>query len=393
MSLAMTRSHDGWTRQLAALMGTPPTEGNRVDVLRNGDEIFPAMLDAIEQAHRTVDIVTFVYWRGDIARRFADGLAAAARRGCRVRVLLDAIGARKLDDDLIELMRDAGCDVRWFRPILEGGVPEIGTVNHRTHRKILVCDAEVGFTGGVGIADEWTGDARHEGEWRDTHLRIQGPAVAGLQAGFIDNWSDTVEETFEPWDEPPASGRTAGSSRLMVVRGSAEAGASELWRLMLALVTGAETRVRIASAYFNPDDRLLEALCRAPRRGVEVQVLVPGPHADKRFVHFAAEACFEDLLNAGVDVRTFDTSMMHAKIVTVDHTIATVGSTNFNQRSTRLDEETNVVILDRHVVQTLDDHFTHDLESSTVVDPAQWRSRGPLQRLGERVSGAVSNWL
>ncbi|HSM64777.1 MAG TPA: phospholipase D-like domain-containing protein [Ilumatobacteraceae bacterium] len=389
----MTTSRLEWTRRLQALLGTPPTEGNRVDVLRNGVEIFPAMLSAIEDARHTVDIVTFVYWRGSIARRVADALADAARRGCRVRVLLDAVGARKLDDELIATMEDAGCDVRWFRPLMDGAVPEIGTANHRTHRKILVCDSSVAFTGGVGIADEWDGDARDADEWRDTHVRIEGPAVAGLQAGFIDNWADQVDDEFDPMAERPWAGGQRGSSRMMVVRGSAETGASELWRMMLTLVSGASERIRIASAYFNPDQRLLEALRQASLRGVEVQILVPGPHADKRFVQIAGEACYAELLDVGVDVRTYDTSMMHAKIVTVDRMIATIGSTNFNQRSTRLDEETNVVIFDRHVVSTLDDHFDDDLRTSTVVDPEQWRDRGPIQRLGERLIGSVSGWL
>lgn len=389
----MIASRDEWTRQLAALLGTPPTEGNSVDVLRNGVEIFPAMLTAIEDARQSVDIVTFVYWRGDIARRFATALADAADRGCRVRVLLDAVGARKLDDELIEMMEHAGCDVRWFRPLVDGGVPEIGTANHRTHRKILICDSEVAFTGGVGIADEWDGDARNPDEWRDTHIRVQGPAVAGLQAGFVDNWADQVDDEFDPLAESPAAAQPAGNSRLMVVRGSAETGASELWRLMLTLISGASERVRIASAYFNPDERLLETLRQASLRGVEVQILVPGRHADKRFVRLAGEACYAELLEAGIDVRTYDTSMMHAKIVTVDRTLATIGSTNFNQRSTRLDEETNVVIFDRHVVSVLDEHFEHDLGSSTVVDPTEWSERGAIQRLGERVVGAVSGWL
>jgi cardiolipin synthase A/B len=389
----MTTSRLEWTRRLQALLGAPPTEGNRVDVLRNGVEIFPAMLSAIEGARHTVDIVTFVYWRGSIARRFADALADAAERGCRVRVLLDAVGARKLDDELIEKMQAAGCDVRWFRPLVDGGVPEIGTANHRTHRKILVCDSSVAFTGGVGIADEWDGDARNADEWRDTHVRIEGPAVAGLQAGFIDNWADQVDDEFDPMAERPWSGGQRGDSRMMVIRGSAETGASELWRMMLTLVSGASERLRIASAYFNPDQRLLEALRQASLRGVEVQVLVPGPHADKRFAQLAGEACYAELLDAGVDLRSYDTSMMHAKIVTVDRTIATIGSTNFNQRSTRLDEETNVLIFDRHVVSTFDEHFDDDLRTSTVVDPEQWRDRGPIQRLGERLIGSVSGWL
>jgi cardiolipin synthase A/B len=389
----MTTSRLEWTRRLQALLGAPPTEGNRVDVLRNGVEIFPAMLSAIEGARHSVDIVTFVYWRGSIARRFADALADAAERGCRVRVLLDAVGARKLDDELIEKMKAAGCDVRWFRPLVDGGVPEIGTANHRTHRKILVCDSSVAFTGGVGIADEWDGDARNADEWRDTHVRIEGPAVAGLQAGFIDNWADQVDDEFDPMAERPWSGGQRGDSRMMVIRGSAETGASELWRMMLTLVSGASERLRIASAYFNPDQRLLEALRQASLRGVEVQVLVPGPHADKRFAQLAGEACYAELLDAGVDLRSYDTSMMHAKIVTVDRTIATIGSTNFNQRSTRLDEETNVLIFDRHVVSTFDEHFDDDLRTSTVVDPEQWRDRGPIQRLGERLIGSVSGWL
>ncbi len=388
----MTTSRAEWTRRLHALLGTPPTEGNRVEVLRNGVEIFPAMLTAIEEARQSVDIVTFVYWRGAIARRFATALSDAARRGCRVRVLLDAVGARELDQELIDTMEHAGCDVRWFRPIVDGAVPEIGTANHRTHRKILICDSWVAFTGGVGIADEWDGDARNTDEWRDTHLSVQGPAVAGLQAGFIDNWADEVDDEFDPMAEHPWAGETSGPSQLMVVRGSAEAGASELWRMMLALISGASERVRIASAYFNPDESLMEALRQASLRGVEIQILVPGAQADKRFVQIAGEACYAELLDVGVDLRTYDTSMMHAKIVTVDRTVATIGSTNFNQRSTRLDEETNVIVFDRHVVRTFDDHFDDDLRASTDLDLGDWKERGPVQRLGERLMGSVSGW-
>jgi cardiolipin synthase len=388
-----SRTGGDWERRFEALLGVPATEGNQVDVLRNGIRIFPAMLEAIDAATRTVDMVTFIYWHGDVAQRFADALSRAAERGCRVRVLLDAIGGRKLDDAIIDQMTDAGCDVRWFRPITRNGKPQIGELDHRTHRKILVCDSEVAFTGGVGIADEWDGDARNETEWRDTHLRIRGRAVAGLQAGFIDNWADEYDDGFDPSAESLVDDTRPGTTTCMVLRGSAQTGASEMWRMMLTLITCATERVRIASAYFNPDDRLMEAMCDAVARGVEVSVLLPGTHADKRFVQMAGEACYAQLLEAGVKLHTYEISMMHAKVTTVDGVVASVGSANFNQRSTQHDEEADVVVFDPEVVAILDRDLDHDFESSELLDPADWAERGLLQRAGETVTNIVSGWL
>jgi cardiolipin synthase len=376
-----------WERRLESILGIPASDDNLVEVLRNGIRIFPAMLDAIDSAQRSIDLVTFVYWQGDIAQRFADALARAAHRGCRVRVLLDAVGARKMREELIEEMREA-----WFRPV-DDGVTDIGAANHRTHRKILVCDSSVAFTGGVGIADEWDGDARNEHEWRDTHLRIEGPAVAGLQAGFIDNWADENDDGFDPSAEATVDPQPRGTSTCAVIRGSAETGASELWRLMLALVTCAERRVRIATAYFNPDDRLCAALCEAVDRGVEVSILVPGEFHDKRFVQIAAESTYSTLLEAGVSICTFDVSMMHAKVITVDGAVATVGSANMNQRSTQFDEEANVVIFDPRIVAELDRHLDDDHGNSSVIDPAAWAERGLWQRATEKASDTVSRWL
>jgi cardiolipin synthase len=289
-------------------------------------------------------------------------------------------------------MKSAGCDVRWFRPVADKAL-NIGEVDHRTHRKLLVCDASIGFIGGVGIADEWDGDARNESEWRDTHLSVRGPAVAGLLAGFIDNWADQNDDGFDPSAELTVDPEPRGTSTCTVIRGSAETGASELWRLMLALVGCAEHRVRIATAYFNPDDRLCAALRDAAERGVEVSILVPGEFHDKRFIQIAAESTYAALLEAGVSISTFDVSMMHAKVITVDGVVATVGSANMNRRSTQFDEEANIVIFDPEIVAELDRHLDDDHRRSSEIDPADWADRSVWQRTAEKAADAVGRWL
>lgn len=383
-----------WVARLHSLTGVPTTDGNEVTVLRNGDEIFPAMISAIDDAEHSVDIVTFVYWTGDIAIRVAERLAAAARRGCRVRVLLDAVGARKMDTSLVDQMDAAGCDVRWFRPIGDGSVPDIGEVNHRTHRKVLVCDGVTGFTGGVGIADEWTGDAEHPGAWRDTHLRVRGPAVAGLAAAFIDNWAEAAADEFDAQHEQPVDlTASPGSTSCMVVPGSSGPGSTAIDRLIVALIQLARQRLRLQTAYFNPTEAVIGALIDAVDRGVEVQVMVPGEHADKRFVQLNGEGSYQRLLDAGVDLRTYERTMLHAKVVSVDGQLAAIGSANLNRRSLDLDEECDLVMFDDDVVSVIDRHFDDDLQHCVELDPERWAQRTLLQRLGERVTGWFDRWL
>ncbi|MEM1332046.1 MAG: phospholipase D-like domain-containing protein [Actinomycetota bacterium] len=381
-----------WSNRLHALLGVPPTTGNEVEVLTNGDRIFAAMLDAIDRAERDVDFVTFVWWKGEITKRFAASFAAAAARGCRVRVLVDQLGGRKISDELIEQMRSAGVEFRWFRPLFDK-VPKVVEANRRTHRKILVCDGRVGFCGGVGIAEEWCGDARHESEWRDTHLEVRGPVVAGLHSAFLDNWVDHPDEELDPANEYELDFAEHGRSTCFVVRGAAETGSSDVWNLMMALVTLARRSVTIATAYFNPDDQMLHALSSAVERGVFVTLLVPGEHADKRFIQIAGEQSYAELLDAGVSIVEYQVSMMHAKVVTVDGVIATVGSCNLNQRSMQHDEEANVVVVDPVVVAELDARLAEDLASSTEIDPAEWAERGLGQRLAERAANVVERWL
>ncbi len=381
-----------WRRLVEATLGVPATEGNDVEVLRNGDQIFPAMLDAIRDAERSVDLLTFVYWRGEIAETFADELSAAARRGVRTRVLLDAVGARLLDDELVERMVEAGCDVRWFRPVSKA---EIGDVDHRTHRKVLVVDERIGFTGGVGIADEWTGDARNENEWRDTHLRIVGPCVDGLRAAFVDNWFETDGD--EPWFDPEFDRCPAvppvGDCRIQVVRGAAGAGHTAIATLVRLLLDRARTSVQISVAYFTPCEVVERSLLDALERGVTVDIVVPGPHADKRFMRTASEATFDRLLAAGARIHVFQPTMFHAKIVIIDGEIATVGSANFDNRAVSHDDEVNVVLLDPGPVRILAEHFADDVARSEPVDPAEWADRGMLQRVREALVGVVADVL
>jgi cardiolipin synthase len=383
-----TDEPESYRRAIEGIVGIPATEGNAVDVLRNGDRIFPAMLDAIRGAERTVDFMTFVYWTGDIALEFADALAARARDGARVRILLDAIGARHMDRALITQMQDAGAMVEWFRP----PTIKLWETNHRTHRKVLVCDEEVAFTGGVGIAEEWCGDARNEREWRETHVRVRGPAVDGLRAAFAANWAETGRPLFDGRDRFPDQ-PAPGESIVQVVRGQAGVDWNDMATLFATLITRADRRIRLTTAYFVPDERFVELLGDAVERGVEIEVLVPGPHVDKRVVQVAGEASYEPLLDRGVQIACFQPTMLHAKVLTVDQTVSCVGSANFNNRSLSLDDEAVLVVLDPTVAAELDAHFDDDLDRSVPLDPAQWRDRSRLQRAKEKVVGIIDDHL
>jgi len=371
-------------RALEAVVGVPATEGNQIDVLRNGDRIFPAMLDAIRAATSTVDFLTFVYWNGSVGREMAAALTERASAGVRVRVLLDALGAYTMDRTLVDGLKAAGAHVEWFRPVNKVRFWEN---NHRSHRKILICDEDVGFTGGIGIADEWRGDARHAGEWRDTHFRIRGPAVDGLRAAFVQNWGESGRPLFDAGIDRFPIQPQPGSSVAQVVRGAAQTGWSDVATLVRSLLALAQERVRIATAYFVPDDATCRVLAQTAQRGVQVDVLLPGPHVDKRFVQLASESQYAGLLAAGVRLWSYQVSMLHAKIITVDRAVASVGSANFTTRSLLLDDEVNVVVFDPEVTRVLDEDFDVDLGHATAIDAGSWPDRGLAQRAMEAVAG------
>ncbi len=371
-------------RTLEGVIGVAATEGNRIEILVNGDRIFPAMLDAIRAARRTIDFLTFVYWEGAIGREFARALSERAASGVRVRLLLDGWGAHPINSGLVDEMERAGVVLRWFRPIAR--VRPRG-INHRTHRKVVVIDEVLAFTGGVGIADEWRGDARNDREWRDTHFRIEGPAVDGLRAAFLADWAETDLDLFDDeFDRFPEQAQP-GQSVVQCVRSAAGPGQSDIGLLFRSLLQLATTTLRITTAYFVPDDDLVDRLLAASERGVDVQILLPGPHADKRFVQIAAESSFQVLLEHGVGIASYQPSMLHAKVVTIDESIATIGSANFNARSVSLDDEINLVVIDPDIVDQLDAQFDRDVRHSIQLDPSRWTHRPLTQRIRERAIG------
>nr|WP_051115861.1 MULTISPECIES: phospholipase D-like domain-containing protein [unclassified Streptomyces] len=376
-------------RRLERLIGVAATEGNALVPLRNGDEIFPAMLGAIRSARHTIDMMTFVYWRGQIARDFAAALADRSRAGVRVRLLLDGFGAKEIEQRLLDLMDDAGVQVAWFRkPAWLSPFKQ----NHRCHRKALVVDEHTAFTGGVGIAEEWCGDARGPGEWRDTHVRVRGPAVDGIAAAFAQNWAECHDELFDDRDRFTEHDQI-GTSVVQVVRGSASIGWQDMQTLIRVVLASAEERFRLATAYFAPDAYFVDLLCRTARRGVCVEILLPGPHTDQRACQLAGQQHYTRLLQAGVHIRQYQPTMMHAKIITVDSVAALIGSTNFNRRSMDHDEEVMLAVLDEEFTAELDRDYERDLLRSVAIDLDRWKRRAVLQRLKETAVTPIRRFL
>ncbi|MFD5074134.1 phosphatidylserine/phosphatidylglycerophosphate/cardiolipin synthase family protein [Streptomyces sp. NPDC058371] len=376
-------------RRLERLIGIAATEGNELVPLRNGDEIFPAMLDAVRAAEHTVDMMTFVYWRGQIAHDFASALADRARAGVRVRLLLDGFGAKEIEGDLLESMHSAGVQVAWFRkPLWLSPLKQ----NHRCHRKALIVDEHTAFTGGVGIAEEWCGNARNPAEWRDTHVRVRGPAVDGVAAAFAQNWAECHDELFDSRDRFTEH-EQPGRATVQVVRGSASFGWQDMQTLIRVMLTSAEERFRLATAYFAPDEYFVDLLSATARRGVRVEILLPGPHTDQRACLLAGRHHYGTLLDAGVDIREYQPTMLHTKIMTVDKVAALIGSTNFNRRSMEHDEEVMLAVLDENFTAALDQDFDADQKRAEAIDPLRWRRRPLSQRLKEVAVTPIRRFL
>ena len=373
-------------RSMSQLLGPPILDGNLVRPLRNGAEIFPAMLAGIASAKRTITFETFIYWSGNIARMFAAALVAAARRGVKVHVLMDGIGCDCVNGSAVAEMRGAGVELEIYH------FSNFARINHRTHRKLLVIDGALGFTGGVGIADQWDGHAAGPDEWRDSHYRVEGPVVAQMQAAFLDNWMKTRAIVLHGEEYFPAL-KTAGPHRCQMFKSSPMEG-SESARLMYLLsITAAEHSLKVGNAYFIPDDLITEALIAAVQRGVAVEVLVPGEQMDSGLVRAASRHRWGALLECGVRVFEFEPTMYHCKTMMIDGVWTSVGSANFDNRSFRLNDEANLNIMGADIAAAETRAFDADLLRAREVTYADWLARPARQRAADSAAALFRSQL
>jgi len=380
---------DQFRREMGTLLGPPVVAGNRVDALENGDEIFPAMLAAIRAARRTINFETYIYWSGDIGRVFADALAERARAGVGIHLLLDWVGSSKIDKALIAEMERAGVEVKMYHPL---SWYHLARLNNRTHRKILVVDGRVGFTGGVGIADKWQGHAQDADHWREAHFRAEGPVVAQMQATFLDNWTRVTGAVLHGPDYfPPTTG--VGDSGAQMFMSSPHGGAESMHLMYLLAVTSSTRSIDLSSAYFVPDDLTVSAMIDALNRGVRLRVIVPGPISDAEVVRRASRANWGALLAAGAQIFEYQPTMFHCKVLVVDGVMVSVGSTNFDNRSFRLNDEANLNVYDPTFARAQIDVFERDLVHSRRVTYEEWRATPWWQRLEERAAALIEAQL
>jgi cardiolipin synthase A/B len=378
-----------FARAMGSLLGPSLLGGNRVHVLLNGDQIFPAMLEAIRAARRSITFETYIYWSGEIGKAFAEALIERARAGIPVHLLLDWVGAGKMDDAMIEEMEAAGVEVYKYRPL---HWYNLSRMNNRTHRKLLVVDGQIGFTGGVGIADIWQGSAQDSMHWRDTHFRLEGPAVAQMQAAFLDNWLKVQPKVLHGEDYFPKLD-SVGGSVAQVFKSSFGEG-SESTRLMYLLsIASADKSILLSNAYFVPDSLAIEQLVAARRRGVRVEIIVPGRHTDSKVVRRASRGRWEKLLEAGVAIYEYQPTMYHVKVMVVDGLWSSVGSTNFDNRSFALNDEANLNVLDAGFAEEQEAVFEQDKRKARQVTLEMWRNRPRMERFKEWLAGLLRSQL
>ena len=363
---------------MSQLLGPPILGGNRIRRLENGVEIFPAMLAAITAAKETICFESFVYWSGETAEQFSITLSNKALEGVKVHVLIDGMGCDCVEGQSLRRMRRAGVEVEVYHLHTRN----LTNVNQRTHRKLLVIDGRIGFTGGVGIADAWLGDAKTPDQWRDTHYMVEGPVVAQMQAAFMDNWMKTHATVLHGDAYFPLI-EDQGPHRCQMFKSSPMEG-SESARLMYLLsITAAEKSLRVGNAYFIPDDLVTETIIAAARRGVVVEVIVPGEHLDSKLVRRASRHRWGTLLENGVRIFEYQPTMFHRKVMIIDDLWVSVGSANFDNRSFRLNDEANLNVFDREFAQEESVTFEQDKLLAHEITWQQWKQRPIYEKVSD----------
>jgi cardiolipin synthase A/B len=371
------------------LLGPQLVGGNEVTAYQNGDQIFPPMLEAIRAAQKTITFETYIYWEGQIARAFTDALCERARNNVKVHVLMDWVGTDRINKTYLEEMRAAGVEVERFHPPRWYNLSKL---NNRTHRKLLVVDGNVGFTGGVGIADAWLGNADRKDRWRDSHYRIRGPAVAQMQSVFNDNWIKTRAEVLFGPDYFPKL-EQAGESLAQVFHSSKGQGSESVRLMYLLSIASAKKHIRLSASYFVPDELAIQTLVAARKRGVKVEIVMAGEKTDAPAVRSASRSRWPELLKAGVELYEYEPARYHCKVMIVDDVWVSVGSTNFDDRSFRQNDEANLNIYDAKFAAEQTVFFEEDRKKSRLMRIEDLKNRPLLTKIKDRINGAFGSQL
>lgn len=386
--LYSTASPD-FERALGSLLGPGIVGGNAVTELLNGDQIFPPMLAAIQGAKKSITFETYIYWSGDIGKQFADALSERARAGVRVHVLLDWVGSAKMDESYLTEMKEAGVQIEKFH---KPHWYNLARLNNRTHRKLLVVDGQVGFTGGVGIAPQWMGNAQDPDHWRDSHYLVRGPVVAQMQATFLDNWLKVTGKVLHgALYFPPIA--PAGAQKAQMFSSSPSSGSESMQLMYHLAITAAERSIDLSVAYFVPDELTQKHLMDALARGVRVRFITPGEHTDTETVKAASRATWGPLLQAGALIYEYQPTMYHCKVMIVDQLLVSVGSTNFDNRSFRLNDEANLNVYDAAFAKRQTEVFEDDLKRSRRVTYEEWLNRPLREKAHEKLTGWLRSQL
>ena len=386
--LYSTASPD-FERALGSLLGPGIVGGNAVTELLNGNQIFPPMLAAIQGAKKSITFETYIYWSGDIGKQFADALSERARAGVRVHVLLDWVGSAKMDESYLTEMQQAGVQIEKFH---KPHWYNLARLNNRTHRKLLVVDGQVGFTGGVGIAPHWMGNAQDPDHWRDSHYLVRGPVVAQMQATFLDNWLKVTGKVLHgALYFPPIA--PAGAQKAQMFSSSPSSGSESMQLMYHLAITAAERSIDLSVAYFVPDELTQKHLMDALARGVRVRFITPGEHTDTDTVKAASRATWGPLLQAGALIYEYQPTMYHCKVMIVDQLLVSVGSTNFDNRSFRLNDEANLNVYDAAFAKRQTEVFEDDLKRSRRVTYEEWLNRPLREKAHEKLTGWLRSQL
>jgi cardiolipin synthase len=372
----------GFFESIVGLTGFPFAGGNRLTILNNGVEFYPAMLDAIRRAQQSITIEAYIYWHGEIGMTFARALSERARAGVEVKILLDALGSATIGREILEELERGRCQLAWFNPVRWR---TINRINYRTHRKTLLVDGWIAFTGGAGIADQWLGNADSPEHWRDIHLRLEGPGAVPLQTGFAQNWLETTGEVVSGpafFPEIPA----AGPVTVQTILSSPSTGTSGARLLYYLSIVCARRSILIANPYFVPDQAAIDTFADATRRGVKIRIMVAGPFHDNWFARHNSLRLYGDVIRSGVELYEYTQTMLHQKTMVVDGLWATIGTTNFDSRSFTFNEESNVSFYEPELVAELEEIFERDLQVCRRITLEEWERRSLFEKASEIVA-------